>query len=316
MRTRGFTLVELMIAVALFGFVASGAMSLVLTAARTQAHSARVDVAQGAVRTGIDFITRDVMMAGAGAKSAAITEGWSGATLLPVSVTNSSTGPDELDVYLVDASASTTATGSVTAASTAIPVLSNAGFSMTGNNVVQLCDFDHAVLLKVNAMGAGTLGLQTPNTFATVFAAGALVFRSRHVTYRVNTTMFAAASTGNASMLTLDLHDGNGEQPVAEGIEDLQVALGFDNDGDGRIAEVGAAAGDDEWVFNVAGETAPASLANLRAVRVTLVAKSTQFEAGATAARPAAEDRAAAAGGDGFFRRVVRTEIAVRNFNL
>jgi hypothetical protein len=54
----------------------------------------------------------------------------------------------------------------------------------------------------------------------------------------------------------------------------------------------------------------------LKAVRLTLVAKSTVAEPGTFPQRPAAEDRAAAANTDHFFRRVSRTQVVVRNFNL
>ncbi|HEX8950808.1 MAG TPA: PilW family protein, partial [Polyangia bacterium] len=140
---------------------------------------------------------------------------------------------------------------------------------------------------------------------------------SRHVVYTISNTTFGAASTANASMLMMNVN-GAGAQPLAEGVEDLQVAYGCDNDGDGLVTERGAAAGDDEWLYNVAGE-APGtwSIANLRTVRVTLIVKGTSIEnsQGNLPVRPAAEDHAAAAAPDGFIRRVLRTEIAVRNFN-
>ncbi|MCU1278874.1 MAG: hypothetical protein JWM53_2420, partial [bacterium] len=56
MRTRGFTLIELMISMALFGLIAAGAMSLVISGARAQSHAARVDVAQASLRAAVDFI--------------------------------------------------------------------------------------------------------------------------------------------------------------------------------------------------------------------------------------------------------------------
>ena len=43
-------------------------------------------------------------------------------------------------------------------------------------------------------------------------------------------------------------------QPLAEGVEDLQLAFGFDFNSDGNLVNVGAGAGDDDWVGNVAGE--------------------------------------------------------------
>ena len=63
---RGFSLIELMISLALFGLIASGAMSLVMSGARSQSHSAHVDTAQSGLRAGMDFLSRDLLSAGAG----------------------------------------------------------------------------------------------------------------------------------------------------------------------------------------------------------------------------------------------------------
>ena len=116
----------------------------------------------------------------------------------------------------------------------------------------------------------------------------------------------------------LDIHDGNGPQPLAEGVEDLQVALGFDNNADGIITEVGAAGNDDEWTYNVverSGSGEPGQLA-----RGALHHRGQGHRRPSAACRPfcrpKAEDRPAGTVADGFFRRVIRTEVAVRNFNL
>lgn len=74
------------------------------------------------------------------------------------------------------------------------------------------------------------------------------------------------------------------DQSVTElvaNVADLQVALGCDvNPSDGALTEVGAAAGDDEWFFNVAGETAPSAqqMALLHEVRLSLVARSAHHD--------------------------------------
>jgi prepilin-type N-terminal cleavage/methylation domain-containing protein len=69
--------------------------------------------------------------------------------------------------------------------------------------------------------------------------------------------------------------------PLAEDIEDLQVAYGVDANGDNRVGDaVGTAAGDDEWFPNVAGEAVPALVGatgpRLHAILVGLVAKASQ----------------------------------------
>jgi hypothetical protein len=150
------------------------------------------------------------------------------------------------------------------------------------------------------------------NPLPRAFGPGAWVFAARRVSYLVDTTTFGPADP----VLALDPDGVDGPlplQPLAEGVEDFQVALGFDLDGDGQLASVGAVAGDDEWIYNVAGEVAPPSLGALRAVRVTLVVRTTSPLAGLLGVRPAAEDHPGATTADAYPRRVLRSEIAVRN---
>ncbi len=328
MRTRGFTLIELMVSMALFGLIAAGAMSLVLSGARTQSHSARVDVAQTSLRAAIDFITRDVVGASAGAKTGLLTLGSTGTTVNAVNHALNNVGPngaDSLELYTVDGTTSaqlTTAVGS--GANTLAITYEQASTGATGQFLsalpypayVQVSDLSSGSIVKLSSVASTALTLA--ENLPAGYAANAWVLPSRHVTYAISNTIFTAASTGNASMLTMDVN-GSGAQPLAEGVEDLQVAYGFDNDGDGVVTEKGLAANDDEWLYNVAGETVGTwSISNLRTIRVTLVVKGTSIEGGQTnlPAPPIAEDHTPTGGVDGFIRRVLRTEIAVRNFNL
>jgi prepilin-type N-terminal cleavage/methylation domain-containing protein len=326
MRSRGFTLIELMISIALFGLIAAGAMSLVMSGARTQTHSARVDVAQSALRAAVDFITRDVMSASAGAPGGTITLSSGPATA--ISLANNATGAnssDILDLYTVDGTTAAQLSSAVSASNTSLPIsYLQPASGPTGQFLTGLPYPAFVQVFDVNANTAAVTSLSGVSSTAlavgampTGFSAYAYVMPSRHITYSVSTSAFANTTTSNTSMLMMSIN-GSAAQPLAEGVEDLQIAYGFDNNGDGIISELGAVAGDDEWLFNVAGETVGAwQIANLRSVRVTLVVKGTSVDTGQTnlPARPAAEDHAAGST-DGFIRRVLRTEIAVRNFNL
>jgi len=334
MRSRGFTLIELMISMALFGLIAAGAMSLVVSGARTQTHSARVDVAQTALRTAIDFITRDAMSAAAGVASGTIT--LNGGTTTPAitfdsTVNNIGTnGADILDVYTVDGTTLVQA-NAIAAGASALTITGEATQAGTGSSFtalaspyqtyVQIFDPNAGSAAVVSLTGATATTLTLGQTVPMAFAAYAYVMPSRHVRYTVSTTTFAnlaTSATANTSMLMLSVN-GSAAQPLAEGIEDMQVAYGFDTNGDGIVTEIGAAANDDEWLYNVAGETPTAQMivGNLLTIRVTLIAKGTSVDTGQQnlPGRPTAEDHTGAAN-DGFIRRVLRTEIAVRNFNL
>lgn len=336
MRTRGFTLIELMISMALFGLIAAGAMALVMAGTRSQAHSARVDVAQAALRAGIDFITRDAMMAGAGASAGTVTLA-GGATSNVVVFTgnnnlnvNGTTSTDRLELYLVDGSVASEIVGGVATGATSLPVVYESNttatsvFSTALHPFVQVSDLKTAVVVPLTGVAnAGTTSATlTVGAIPTVsFAVShAYVLPSRHVTYAIANNIFtvSAAATQNTSMLTLDLNNGLGPQPLAEGVEDMQVAYGFDTDANGIINDVGTGADDDEWLYNYPGDTVlgTMTIANLRSIRITLVAKSTSTDSGASFNTIQKYEDHAAIPGDGFIRRVLRTEITVRNFNL
>ena len=312
MKTRGFTLIELMISMALFGLIASGAMTLVVTAARTQAHSARVDVAQSALRASLDFITRDVMMTAAGAPSGLVTI--PGGTIVDavrfdLAANDSMTAPDTLELWLTDGSPAAQLSSAVAAGATTLPIAyepnASRAFAATTTpfqSYVQLSDvnFNTAVVVALTNVSGSSL---TVGALPSGFAANAWVLPSKHVAYSVSAPMLMMTVNGTS-------------QPLAEGVEDLQVAYGFDTDGNGVLTDNGSTS--DEWLYNNAADSAGSfSIAQLRAIRVTIVAKSTVLESGSPqyGARPAAEDRAAGTS-DGYVRRVLRSEIAVRNFNL
>ena len=74
--------------------------------------------------------------------------------------------------------------------------------------------------------------------------------------------------------------NGGPAEPLAEGIEDMQIAYGFDDNGDGVITDTDSTT--DEWLWNAPGDTVGTHvIANLRAIRITLVAKSTSVDSGA-----------------------------------
>jgi len=129
--------------------------------------------------------------------------------------------------------------------------------------------------------------------------------------------VFSIGATDGVPTMMMDPDAGGAAavEPFAEGIEDLQVAIGVDVNGDGAITEVGAAAGDDEWQGNMAGDAALSG--PIRAVRITVIARSTKPLAGPVAGfnRPAAEDRPADTALDKFRRRVLRQVVETRNLS-
>lgn len=137
-------------------------------------------------------------------------------------------------------------------------------------------------------------------------------------------TRFSIDNTGPSPRLMMNRLDGAaGPQVLAEGIEDLQIAYACDllpalPGPDGVFSEglTAAAKLADEWTFNVAGDAVPAGCVRPQAVRLTIVARTTEPDGNlqnlAANAKPAAEDGVAGAH-DTFRHRVLTTTVYPRN---
>jgi hypothetical protein len=102
-------------------------------------------------------------------------------------------------------------------------------------------------------------------------------------------------------------------EPLAEGTEDMQIAVGIESDGTPGLTEGSPATTGDEWRFNIAGDTAPAATDTIRALRITLIARTGALLGNVNPyVRPAAEDHAAGSN-DAYRRRVLRSLVEVRS---
>lgn len=142
----------------------------------------------------------------------------------------------------------------------------------------------------------------------------------------LNWVRFSLDTTGPSPRLMMTRLDGlagpTTPQVLADGIEDLQIAYACDTAPadalDGVFSEGADAAARlaDEWTYNVAGDVPPAACVRPQAVRLTIIARTTDGDdnlAGAfTNAKPAAEDGVAGAK-DNFRHRVLTTVVAPRN---
>ena len=213
-------------------------------------------------------------------------------------------GSDVLNLVFADGRGITNTTkdanGVVTQSTTAqaINVLDVRNFVGTANypdNFIIVSDVSNAgsagsnaILAKVSAVAngtwpAGTLTIapmSTANPFPVPnFPGGSLVLTASALTYTIDTSVFGTTEPALVMVRGGPLGITSYSDPLATQIEDLQVALGYDglNAGtvDGFINEnVAAGANLDEWAFNVAGDTLTGAIATLRAVRVSLVARS------------------------------------------
>jgi hypothetical protein len=240
-------------------------------------------------------------------------------------VTNGGDGPDVLEILGADAVAGATLVEEAAPLATALTI-DGAG-DLRAGALVLLSDFHDAVLYRLkaepaavtsNGAPAARLLVDAPAMPApTSFFPGAMLFRARPLSYSIDNTIFEGRPT-------LVLRDGApidgtaAPHAVAEDIEDLQVALGVDGRrggvASGTVEELGAAANDDEWVYNVPGESLPALLppgSRIAAVRVTVVGR-TATPGDAGPGRPAVEDRAAGPR-DGYRWRLLTTTVYLQS---
>ena len=139
---------------------------------------------------------------------------------------------------------------------------------------------------------------------------------------------FSIDQTGPSPRLVMTRLDGQAgpatPQVLADGIEDLQIAYSCDlvpaapAGPDGVLSEGvdPASRAQDEWTYNVAGDVPPAACVRPQAVRLTIVARTTEADDNLAGAvnnvKPSAEDGAAGAK-DNFRHRVLTTVISPRN---
>jgi type IV pilus assembly protein PilW len=328
-RERGFTLVELMISLVLFSFAIAGVLAVAVSMSQGFREQRAAVGAEGAVRIPLDFIADALRQASPAASTGLITDTTNancGTSNSAFSVSNNQTsvndatitGWDQLDVIY--------ASGAVVTSTRAIL---NPGRSTTVdvNDASQLAVGDFVAissakvyLFQITGIAGSALTLNTPDGACAAIgdiAAGALVIRAQHAVFTID-----AVDGVPTLMMDPDAGGPAVAEPLAEGVEDMQIVVGVDRDGDGKLGAENDTAGDaDEWVGNNAADTdlttilgSPPTLL-VRAVRITLVARTTSGLVGNATPffRPAVEDHAAAVAHDTYRRRVLSTVVEIRN---
>jgi prepilin-type N-terminal cleavage/methylation domain-containing protein len=301
---RGFTLVELMVALTLFSILITGVLAVAVSMATAYREQRQVVSTEASVRGAMDYIA-DALRGASPAVSSGKIEDVATCTIGAVAVTNSTSGPDQLDVVVASGAVVTSLRTVYNTGTTAITVTN--GTQLAAGDSLLITDGTVGHLVHIDAIntatGAVTLAGQgcVPSLMPSGgYAAGSLVIRAMRARFRIGTF------DGFSNVLLMDVDaDGLNEEPLAEDIEDMQIALGVDVNANGGI-DVG------EWAF------APATgslVGSIRAIRITLVSRaSTELRAGAnTFFRPAAEDHPASVTLDSYRRRVLKSTVEIRN---
>jgi type II secretory pathway pseudopilin PulG len=323
-REGGLTLTELLVAMGLSSLVAVALLTMAQVHTTLQGREQSAQRALDNVRAAVEEIASSLHDAGGPFLAQAATNAvppFAPPLLAPVRVTNGVDGPDTLEVLGADRVAGATLVEEAAPLATALTI--DAGGDLRAGALVLLSDFHDAVLYRLkadpmavttNGAPAARLQVDAPAMPApTAFFPGAMLFRARPLVYSLDSTLLGGRPA-------LVLRDGPPidytatPQLVAEDIEDLQVAVGVDGlrggVASGTLEEVGDAANDDEWVYNVAGESLPAVLppgSRVAAVRVTIVGR-TATSGDVGGGRPAVEDRPAGPR-DGYRWRLLTTTV-------
>lgn len=268
---KGFTLVELLVALAIASFLLAGVYTLLIRQQRSYETQDQVVELQQNLRSAITLMRYDMRMIGYG-----LTEG-----ILPIVVasnnrviadgTDAITFNANLDAATVILSSGEQMSYTLQAGvPITLPVAAVDGFSLATPYRVELIDLGTGTLItaaNLTVVSASNLTLSVqPQQSGILWAGSYIGLPFQTVSYSIDTS-------GSISLLVRD--SGSGPETVAEGIEDFQLSYGFDgingHPQDGRLTEKGDAANDDEWVYNTSGDSWSSDLSRLRMIRASLL---------------------------------------------
>jgi prepilin-type N-terminal cleavage/methylation domain-containing protein len=187
--------------------------------------------------------------------------------------------------------------------------------------VLQLLDTDGGVDVITDLCGGTPPALTEPLLSNTQYDAGSVVLR-------VQPSRIYVRTDTDPPYLMLDSENSGGAtdgEPLAEGIEDLQIEIAIDDGKHGGVAGNDLIEGDgqngddDEVYYNHEDDTAPDVIENdptvpWAALRLTVTARTVgEVQSGAMSTRPAAGDRAVGTVADAFRRRTLSSIVELRN---
>jgi type IV pilus assembly protein PilW len=303
----GFSLVEVMAALVILAIAMTAVFATFTSQQKSFMVQSRVAEMQQNLRQAVEYISRDIRLAGYGIPDNVAIPG----TASPAGITSirslyaidNTTGPDQIYIlYLFDMDANQPATvNSIAMGSAGSVTVDNAvGFLQTGGELVIVTNASTADIFQTDSVAGNVL------TFGGVYGTiahilyglgppAATVAKARFVRY------FIDGSDPAHPTLMVDRNiPGQAAQPVADDIEDMQLEYGIDTStpADGIV---------DSWVAN------PATLSQVRQVRLRYIARTRLPEAGWAETRPALGNHPAGSTSDGYRRRTYDIVLDVRN---
>lgn len=332
-RESGLTMVELMIAMLILGLVVATAFQIAFSIMNGYRDHRRAMAVERAARGAVSVLSDAIRNASPGVRDAMNFDVVGCSALRGVEVINASDAPDELEIIYASSGGIITSLREAFDQTQDSVIVEDASLLKDGDHVL-VTDFTHGRVVRiegdpVESGGGWTLALADapedactfPDTYPTV-DENAFTYAVRATVIKVQVARFFLGGDIDTPVLMMD-PDGEGAleaEAIAEGIEDLQIAVGIDDDGDGTVEELGVAGDDDEWYYNHPDDNAPTTAITTRpyrALRITVVSRSmgeTTTTVQATSLRPAAEDRPISTTADIYKRRALSTTVEIRNF--
>lgn len=302
---KGFTLVELLVTLAISGVVMAGVYSVFYTQQKSYTTQEQVSEMQQNLRAAMLMISRDARMAGFGLASGRLSY-YNGASMdstYAIEIYNNN--PDQIDIVYADASCTTNLSSSMPQPSSEFNVDDTSCFSDGDLGIIS--DGTNADIIQITQVQHASLKLQhnpsspanSPGGTSVKYETGANIYKVKYLSYDIDNSDPAHPKM----RVDLDGPLGGGTyQPLAMNIEDLQVVYIFDDGGE--AASYNDSDGDDTNDSD-----------DIRSVRINILARSDKVDPGFTGNRPVIEDHAAG-GTDSYRRRLLTTEIRVRNLGL
>jgi prepilin-type N-terminal cleavage/methylation domain-containing protein len=218
---RGFTLIELMIALAIAGILLVSIYNLYISQSTTYTVQEQVSDMQQNARVAMDIVSRHIRMAGFGQPGWTTINGTSGITYKGISVADGGTGnPDTLTIVgCIDPPPGKLGSAAA-ASSTTITLQSSAEankFNDPTKSDIFIGELENA---KVTGIAGAVLTIdtnpiQTGNQgLVNAYSAGTNVYLVKRVTYTIGSTS-----------LKRNENTGSGNEEIAVNVEDLQVTF-------------------------------------------------------------------------------------------
>lgn len=265
--TKAFSLIELLIVIAVSSILLTSLVSVFVSQSKTYSKFSDIGEVQQAAKAVLDYMAREIRMAGAGLidRDYKFKDGSTTATFVHISSINSSTGSDAIRIrgnFQGVFGIISTTVGGTDEGDEAIKVTYRERATFSKGNYITIYDRNNSEIRFVNGVSTDRKTVSFANNDGLTYAHknGTIFNGIQELRYYVD-------STGT---LRRNNFEYNGNQPILENVESLQFQYGMDVDNDGIV---------DGWVnyigepLTVNGTTYSTNLTHLKQVKIWLLVR-------------------------------------------